>query len=79
MVGLDVSVFMAAAPFLYRVYPRVSSLACGGNSYQEMDAEEQEKGHQQLLIWDPVFVHQCCSLVTWIKQHERTVVVNMSR
>lgn len=70
---------MVAAPFLYRVHSRVSSLACGGNSYQEMDAEGQAKGHQQLLMWDPASVHQCCYVIAWIKQHERATVVNMSR
>ena len=60
---------MAAAPSLYRGHSQISSLACGGNPYQETGAEGQARGHPQLLGWDPAFAHQCCAVRAWIKQH----------
>lgn len=70
---------MASAPLLYRVRSRVSSLACGGNPYQETDAEGQARAKPQLLTSDPAFAHQRCTVRARIKQHGGTAVVNMSR
>lgn len=70
---------MAAAPLMYGLCSGVSSLTCGGNPCQETDAEGQVRGHPQLLVWDPAFAHQCCTVGAWIKQHKGAVVVNMSR